>query len=259
MRITYTADHILDGLKRLQSIAGIVDPEVDEDLEFSDQTTIREWMAANDLIKDWRVQHQFFSRIFDAIIPADRFRATWLSKKSNLRDLAELLSECAPDSEFPSWRLGGIHCVQGSILKYIIARINRSQDIPFQVSGKTKWTQLTGLKDWDFVVALAYDFPEIIPIPHYIDHASLLPPKVRVIRSSIKWTGVASFLALFGAFFIGSIFGSAIFGATLLATIALDIAYKRRVKLPSTNHIVFFGMTDLRGLAADIHNKRHFA
>lgn len=250
LRIDFTREHIVASFRDYNRIADIMDPEAELIDDLSGDTPLDDYAVMNDFVPKWKVQHKAHCESYGAQIPAEDFRRVWKSPDSTLNDLADLIAKYAPPVVVPDWKFGGQTCRKGSLLRFLLAQIKKSDRAP--VSGRTPLGALARRNDWTFTFVLMHHFPGSLPAPVQISHFRLLPRRLRYLLQSLGWGAGLNFVAAVVAFFAKCFTFALAAGVAMIVLFSAYVAYRRFVRVPDVHHIIFPGVRNLRHICERI-------
>jgi len=251
MVIVYSKQHILRVFSSTHKIARVIDPEVDRALEPREDLPLWDWIDGMDLIRKERVQLEYFRSAYSSSIPETEFGKLWRAKESTLGALAELIAKHSRPVQVPIWKFAGRDCKRGSILRFLLNRVNAGADGPL-ATGHTSVGSLAARRDWSFVDAINVPFPGLLPPPMKISHRRLLPLHVRRVQVVLGSICITAALTSVSGIIIKAT-TAVLGGALLLAVLVIGmIICRKRLGIPKTAHYIFPGLGSFRELAISI-------
>ncbi|WCL51160.1 hypothetical protein [Leptospira sp. GIMC2001] len=254
MKIVFSKDHLLKVFVSTYQITRVIDIEVDQFLNPTENTLLCDWIDGMDLIRKTNTQLDHYRNTFNSSIPETDFTKLWTSNTSTLGDLAEIISKHSEPMEISPWKFGGRQSKHGSILRFLLKKLN-SFDSKKRITGTTSINTLAKKKDWFFVDKINTAFPGILPPPIFISHSKLVPIHIRRIQKFFLITLVALAIGLISSIFYNWIELFFAFVISLLALVISMLIYKRVIKIPKTDHYIFPGIGSMRTLVCIICSK----
>ncbi len=126
-RTYYTAAELLEIFKESHRLFSPLDPEADETIVLTSDSTIADWREAQDLLP-WRSLGMYFNKSFGIDLPLE---TTWYSvlepsHKRTIGQVCELIAQHATKEEIPSVRPFGQECQTAAVFLWLKGKLGSS-------------------------------------------------------------------------------------------------------------------------------------